>query len=107
MKTKDYRVGLLKRLECSEYASSYLTKVLENESSEAFLIALKDVTEARKENISSLAKRCGVSRQAIYQVLSKEGNPRFSTITQLLKALNLKFSGLKLATGTESKKKVA
>ena len=39
MKTKDYRAGLLKRLEDEEYAVGYLTDVLTQETPEAFLIA--------------------------------------------------------------------
>ena len=89
MKTKNYREGLLKRLENPEYAVGYLTDVLTNESPEAFFIALKDVIDARGDNVSALAKKAGITRQALYQALSEDGNPRFSTITQILKTLNL------------------
>ena len=97
MKTKDYRAGLLKRLEDKEYAVGYLTDVLTQETPEAFLIALRDVIDARGENVSALAKQAGVTRQALYQALSEDGNPRFSTITQILKSLNLQFAGLQTA----------
>lgn len=97
MKTKNYRDNLLKRLTDREFAVGYLTDVLTNESPEAFLIALKDVIDARNENITELAEQAGITRQAIYQALSADGNPRFSTITQILKSLNLEFSGLKIA----------
>lgn len=94
MKTKDYRAGLLKRLKDPEYAVGFLTEVLTRETPEAFLIALRDVIEAREENISALAEKAGITRQAVYQALSEDGNPRFSTITQILKALNFQFAGL-------------
>lgn len=94
MKTKDYRTGLLQRLSDSDYAVEYLTEVLTEETPEAFLIALRDVIEARGENISALAKEAGITRQALYQALSAEGNPRFSTITEILRSLDLQFSGL-------------
>jgi probable addiction module antidote protein len=101
MKTKDYRTGLLKRLKDPDFAVGYLTDVLTHETPDAFLIALRDVIEAREENVSALADKAGVTRQALYQALSEDGNPRFSTITQLLKSLNLQFSGLQLAEDSE------
>ena len=97
MKTKDYRTGLLRRLKEPDFAVGYLTEVLTHETPDAFLIALRDVIEARGQNISALAEKAGVTRQALYQALSEDGNPRFSTITQILKSLNLQFSGLQLA----------
>lgn len=92
MKTKDYRTGLLKRLHDPNYAAGYLTEVLSKESSEAFLIALKDVIDANQSNISALSKDAKVTRQTLYQAFSKKGNPRFSTITQTLRALGLNLS---------------
>lgn len=103
MKTKNYRDGLLKRLKDADYAVGYLTEVLTHETPEAFLIALKDVIDAREENISELAEQAGITRQALYQALSEEGNPRFSTITQILKVLNLQFAGLQIARQRSNK----
>ena len=92
MKLTDYREGLLERLRDPEYAAGYLATVLDEESPTAFLIALRDVVDARRENLSALADRADVTRQTLYQVFSKDGNPRFSTITQLLKSLGLQLS---------------
>jgi probable addiction module antidote protein len=95
MNTKSYRDGLLSRLRDSDYAVGYLTEVLNEGDSEAFFIALRDVIDARDENITSLADRSGVSRQALYKALSEGGNPGFATIAKVLKSLNLQFSGLR------------
>ncbi len=92
MKGKDYKVGLLKRLKDPEYAAGYLADVLETESQEAFLIAVKNVLDARKANISKFARKTGVSRQAVYHALSKRGNPRLSTLNQILKSAGLKIT---------------
>ena len=70
----------------------YLADVLEDESQEAFLIAVKNVLEARKANISKFAKKTGISRQAVYHALSKNGNPRLSTLNGILKAAGIKIS---------------
>ena len=90
MKTKDYKATLLKRLKNPEYAAGYLADVLETESQEAFLIAIKNVLEARKANLSKLSKKSGITRQAVYRALSKTGNPRLSTLHGILKAAGLR-----------------
>ena len=92
MKSEDYRDSLLKRLKNTDYAVGYLTDVLANESQEAFLIALRDVIDARDENFSDLSEKSGVTRQGLYQALSGAGNPRLSTVTQLLSSLGMQIS---------------
>ena len=95
MPSKPYKTMLLSRLKDSEYAVDYLTEVLQNETQEAFLIALKHVIEAREETVAELAEEIGVTRQGLYKMLSEDGNPRLSTLSQLLKSLgmNMKISG--------------
>lgn len=92
MPSKPYKQMLLKRLTDPDYAVDYLTEVLQEESQNAFMIALKNVIEAREENVSELAKQMGVSRQGLYKMLSEEGNPRLATLNQLLKSLGMKIS---------------
>lgn len=92
MKTKDFKKGLLKRLKDPDYAAGYLADVLESESQEAFLIAVKNVLEAREANITKFSKKIGLSRQAIYHALSRRGNPRLSTLNQILKAAGLRIT---------------
>lgn len=92
MKKIDYKELLYKRLEDGEYAAAYLAEVLENESYSTFLVALKDVVEARTDGISSLADDTGLARQTLHKVMSADGNPRLSTLNELLKALGLKIS---------------
>lgn len=92
MKTEDNRKSLLKRLKDPEYAVGYLTDVLVDESQEAFLIALRDVIEAREENFSALSEKSGITRQGLYQALSKSGNPQLATIKEVLSSLGLQFS---------------
>lgn len=95
---KEYRPGLLKRLRDTKYAAGYLADVLEFESQEAFLIALRNVLDARRANITHLSKSSGVSRQAVYHALSKRGNPRLSTLNQLLRSVRLRINFDPIAT---------
>ena len=92
MRTKDYRVGLLERLKDSDYAAGYLSDVLREESPEAFLTALRDVLEAREQKISAISRKSGVTRQGVYLALSKTGNPRLSTLTEILNSLGLQLA---------------
>ena len=97
MKIRDHRERLLKRLRNHEYAVGYLSNVIENESQDAFLIALRDVIDAREENISHLAEDANITRQTLYHALSENGNPRFSTINQVLQSIGLKLSVTKVS----------
>jgi probable addiction module antidote protein len=92
MKTRDYREGLLKRLNDPDYAAGYLSDVLTEENPEAFLIALRDVLDARRQNISKISKASGVTRQTVYLALSKTGNPRLSTLTHILDSLGFQLA---------------
>jgi len=89
MKGKDFKPGLLERLKDPEYAAGYLADVLEHESQEAFLIAVRNVLDARRANMSQFSKKAGLSKQAMYHALSERGNPRFSTLNQILRGAGL------------------
>lgn len=45
---------------------------------------------ARSGNMSDLARRVGMSRDGLYRALSEDGNPTWSTVLQVTKALNLR-----------------
>ena len=92
MKNKDYRKWLLKRLQNLDYAAGYLANVLETENQETFLIALRNVLDAQHTNITEFSKNSGLSRQVIYHALSSKGNPRFSTLSQIIKKVGLKIT---------------
>ena len=92
MPSKPYKPLLLDRLADPDYAVDYLTEVLQNETQEAFLIALRNVIEARNESVAELAEDIGVTRQGLYKMLSEDGNPRLSTLSELLRSLGMKIS---------------
>lgn len=53
-----------------------------------FLDTLKIYAKAK--GFSNLQKETGLSRKALYDALSKDGNPKLSSFLSILKALNLK-----------------
>jgi probable addiction module antidote protein len=95
MPSKPYKPMLLKHLRDPMYAVDYLTQVLQHETQEAFMIALKNVIDAREESLADLASEAGMTRQGLYKMLSEGGNPRLSTLSQVLKSLGMtiKISG--------------
>lgn len=85
-----YEIGLDERLRKSHtYALGYLNACLEDENPAIFLLALGDVARAYG-GMGNLAKKTGLNREAIYRVLSKNGNPTLSSLESLLGALGFK-----------------
>jgi probable addiction module antidote protein len=71
-----------------EFAIAYLNDVLASGDRKAFLLALKDVIEARG-NITGFAKAAHTPRQNIYRMLSEDGNPTYDKLFSLLDAMNI------------------
>jgi probable addiction module antidote protein len=89
-RVRSFRAQLLRDLLDPNEAASYVNAALED-SDEMFLVALRDVTEARSR-MSRVANEAGVSRESVYRMLSKSGNPTHSNLRGILKALNLRLS---------------
>ena len=52
--------------------------------------ALGDVARAR--GMTQMAKDTGISREALYRALSKDGRPEFNTVLKVMKAFGLRLS---------------
>ncbi len=87
-RSSDYRKFLYKRLQDPELAAGYLTASLA-EGEGAFLVAVKDVAEARG-GIAPLARRTRLNREGLYAMLSEKGNPRLSSLSTIMDALNMR-----------------
>jgi probable addiction module antidote protein len=86
--TTSYRDDLIEDLRAEpEYAIGYLNAALE-EGHGAFLVALKDVVDARL-GMTGLSEQAELNREALYRALSEEGNPRLTTLERILAALGL------------------
>jgi probable addiction module antidote protein len=68
-------------------AAGYLTAALA-EGEAAFLVAIKDVAEARG-GITPLAQRTLLNREGLYDMLSDKGNPRLSSLSAIIDALDM------------------
>ena len=57
----------------------------------AFLVHALGVI-ARTRNMSQLARDTGLTREGLYKALSSEGNPTFSTVAKVARALGFKLT---------------
>ena len=87
-RTSSYRARLLEDLRDPQEAANYINAALEEGSEEMLLLALRDVAEAH--TMAKAAEGAGVSREAIYRILSQRGNPRLSSFWGLLPTLGLR-----------------
>jgi probable addiction module antidote protein len=88
-RSRKYEIGLAKRLSDRRHAVNYLNAAADD-SDETFLMALKDVAEAQK-GMTRVSADAHVNRENLYRMLSRIGNPRYSSFCSVLKALRLKF----------------
>jgi probable addiction module antidote protein len=47
---------------------------------------------ARAKGMTQVARDAGLSRESLYRALSEEGNPSFSTILKVLRAVGLRLT---------------
>ncbi len=86
----DHKIGLFEDLADPEFAIGYLNVALEDEDQRVFLLALRDVAEAR--GVSQLAREAQLNRENLYRMLSPNGNPQLSSLTALLRSLGLRLA---------------
>jgi len=87
-RTTDFREDLLADLADPREAAHYLNAAL-LDSDEMFLVALRDVAEARQ--IAAVAEGAGLARETLYRMLSRKGNPTYASLLGVLGTLNLGF----------------
>ncbi len=79
-------------LETEEDIQLYMEACLEEASDNpAFIVHALGVV-ARARNMSQLSRDTGLSREGLYKALSPEGNPTFSTVAKVAKALGFKLT---------------
>ncbi len=91
--TTSFKENLLKRLQDPEFAQYYLEATLEDYEedgdTESLLLAMRDVAQAQG-GIGKLAKRTGISRQHLYDVLASKHNPRLDNLLEILSGLGFR-----------------
>lgn len=73
-------------LQSADDIQEYLNAALEDGDERVLLRALRTVAE-KMGGISRLARETGMARESLYRALSEDGNPRFSSLVAILKAM--------------------
>ncbi len=88
--TESYEKGLKEDLVDPVEAAEYLNAALEDGSQEVFLMALKDVANAK--GISEIARMTDLNRENLYRILSTKGNPKLKSLNSVLHSVGLKLT---------------
>jgi probable addiction module antidote protein len=87
-KTKTKRWDAAEHLETEEDMAAYLEAALEDGDPALIAAALGDI--ARAKGMSQIARETGLGRESLYKALSPDGNPEFSTVLKVVRALGLR-----------------
>jgi probable addiction module antidote protein len=87
-KTKTKRWDAAEHLETEEDMAVYLEAALEDGDPALIAAALGDI--ARAKGMSQIARETGLGRESLYKALSPDGNPEFSTVLKVVRALGLR-----------------
>jgi probable addiction module antidote protein len=93
-----YEEELLQWLQDPENAAAYLTAAIEDGDRKDFVLALRNVAQARG-GMASVAEKAQLGRESLYKMLSERGNPEFRSIASVLHGM-----GLRLTVAPEEQK---
>ncbi|MCE7989050.1 MAG: putative addiction module antidote protein [Caldilinea sp. CFX5] len=85
-----YEEGLQQALQDPAEAAAYLDAALAEGDLPGFLLALRDVAEAR--GMSNAARAANLNRENLYRMLGANGNPQLSSLTALLHSCGLRLA---------------
>ncbi len=86
MRTKKWDAA--DHLKTDEDMVAYLEAALEESDPALVAAALGDI--ARAKGMTDIAREAGLGRESLYKALSPGGNPEFSTVLKVVKALGLR-----------------
>ena len=100
VKTKASAYDVSEHLRTPEEMAAYLDAWLEEAPEDAAGIARALGDIARAKGMSQVAKDAGLSRENLYRALSAEGNPSFSTVLKVAKALGVRLHAQAVPSGS-------
>jgi len=91
--TTSFKENLLKALSDPKEAQAYLEAALSayetDGNTDALLLAMRDVAQAQG-GVGQLAKRVGITREHLYNVLASKHNPRLDNLLSILSGLGFR-----------------
>jgi len=85
MAIKTHVFDIAEHLDTDEDIREFLEDSVAHGDSSDFIHALS--IAARAKGMTEVAKKAGVTRSSLYKSLSKNGNPRFETVSKIINAL--------------------
>ena len=85
-----FQVNLSKKLLDPEFAANFLAAAIAEDDAEFLSEALAKVVKAH--GATRVSAEAGIARQALYKMLSSEGNPSFKNVSRLLEAVGLELT---------------
>ena len=95
-KGKDFEEYLIEKLKDPRRALGYLNAVVEDcrdgskESQQLLLLAFKAIIQAQG-GMTKVAEKTALNRESLYKALSKNGNPKLTTLSALVGAMGFEF----------------
>lgn len=89
--TTSYQKDLIEALKDPCEAAAYLNAAIEEGDREVFLLALRNVAEANG-GMGTVAAKANLSRESLYRMLSKRGNPEIKSLFTLLHSMGLRLA---------------
>jgi probable addiction module antidote protein len=91
IKVKDLpKFDVVDYLRTEKDIAAYLSAVLEDGDPALFVAAIGDIAKAK--GMSDIAKKSGVTREALYRALKIEARPRFETVAKVVHALGMRLT---------------
>lgn len=90
-KVSSYQKDLIESLKDPCEAAEYLNAAIEEGDRTLFLLALRNVAEANG-GMAAIAEKASLSRESLYRMLSKKGNPEIRSLYTLLHAMGLRLA---------------
>lgn len=90
-KVSSYQKDLIESLKDPCEAAEYLNAAIEEGDRALFLLALRNVAEANG-GMAAIAEKASLSRESLYRMLSKKGNPEIRSLYTLLHAMGLRLA---------------
>ena len=84
------RWDVTEHLDSEEAIAAYLDAVFEDGAPELIKAAIGDLACAR--GMTEIARKAGITRAGLYKALADTGNPSFTTIASVMKALGVRLS---------------
>jgi probable addiction module antidote protein len=81
-------------LKSEEDMAAYLEACLEEAPDDPAFIASALGAIARARGMAELAKKTGLTREGLYNSLSKDGNPSLGTVMKVMRALGLRLTAV-------------